>query len=109
MMVEGASGMATIEFFAGGTRACVSVQLEGFLPILGHLHKGPIDGNGDVVIDLTPFIEGTNFVGCLPIEPELAADVLFDPLNYYFNFHQAGVGPDGPLPGFFMALRGNLG
>lgn len=105
---EGASGMASIEFFAGGTRACSEVSLDGFSPALVHLHRGSPSENGDVQIDFGPIISGSSFAGCVSTDPALAAEILLEPLSFYFNFHSDAFGPDGPLPGFFVAVRGNL-
>lgn len=109
MMVPGSMGTASVEFFAAGATACFSIDMSGFQPVLGHIHKATSDMNGPVAIDFSSIILDQAFDGCVESDPDIASATLLNPSEYYFNIHQDGVDSSGnPLPGFFKAVRGNL-
>jgi len=65
---------------------------------LAHIHQGAAGTNGPVVVDFTAQINaaGDRVLGSIPIDPELADDILADPNGFYFNVHNA-VFPAGAI------------
>ena len=64
-----------------------------------HVHRGPPDQAGPVVVSLTPPSEGTSRGGTAA-SPELVRELLTGPGNFYVNVH------NGPFPA--GAVRGQL-
>ena len=103
--VPGGSGRAAVEFVAGGSRMCFEIELgNDFTPAFSGLYKGAVDANGELVIDFSPLVNKPMSGGCFEIDPALSADILFDPLNYYFQFHSGTEGVN-----FYRVIRGTLG
>jgi hypothetical protein len=69
-----------------------------------HIHIGAIGIAGGVVVDLDPFnaeITGNKASHCVSTTPEIAAQIIATPRNYYVNVHTTDF-PGG-------AIRGQLG
>lgn len=69
-------------------------------PTAAHIHAGEAGKAGDVVVTLTPPVEGTAS-GCQDVSTELAQAIVDNPAGYYVNIHTAQF-PQG-------AIRGQLG
>jgi len=110
----GASGVATIKFESAGTVICVDATIQGFDPVLGHLHNAQSGVNGPVVVDFSSTkVAPGRFLGCITVSdpPEAGQpsvqtvlDILDDPSDYYFNFHAGAP----QTPDFNVAIRGQL-
>jgi hypothetical protein len=103
---SGATGYAYLSINEANGRITYSVaafNLPGTLTA-GHIH-GPIDpatGNGDVAAHLERTGLNSGFVATKSTtEPALAAAIVADPANFYFNLHTDSC-PRG-------ALRGTIG
>jgi hypothetical protein len=67
---------------------------------MAHIHKGPPDGSGPVVVPLiTPTVYGSK--DCVAAAPALVKDIADHPANYYVDIHTFKF-PAG-------AVRGQLG
>lgn len=95
-------GLATVKV-RGDDRLSVEISVRGItLPAAAaHIHRGEVGVNGPIVVTLhTPGADGRS-CGCVDVDPELLADILARPAEYYVNVHTADF-PAG-------AVRGNLG
>ncbi|KAI2501523.1 hypothetical protein MHU86_12968 [Fragilaria crotonensis] len=109
-----ASGVATIKFESAGTVICVDATIQGFDPVLGHLHNAQSGVNGPVVVNFSSTkVAPGRFLGCITVaNPPVAGqpsvqtvlDILDDPSDYYFNFHAGAP----QTPDFNVAIRGQL-
>jgi hypothetical protein len=82
-----------------GDQICVHLNANRVQRLtMAHIHEGPVDGTGPVVLGLTPPNRASKT--CVT-DAGLAADLRDDPSNYYLNLHNAEF-PAG-------ALRGQLG
>ena len=69
-----------------------------------HIHIGAAGVAGGVVVDLDPFgadVTGNKASHCVTTTPEIAAQIMANPANYYVNVHTTAY-PGG-------AIRGQLG
>jgi hypothetical protein len=68
-------------------RACISTDIEGFVPKALHIHKGPINGNGNVVVDFTPLLKNNGyFSDCVQITTkELYTNLIAEPVSIFFD------------------------
>jgi hypothetical protein len=98
-----------ISFGDGGTTACVDATISGgFSPSVAHLHAGETGANGGVTIDITPFLVAPGrYFGCGSIDAMDTINILANPSNFYFNFHEGGPDGDGDED-FKMTVRGQL-
>lgn len=64
-----------------------------------HIHEAPPGVAGPVVVPLAAPVDGL-VNGCVPVDLDLAADIVNNPMDYYVNVHNA------PFPA--GALRGQL-
>ncbi len=109
------SGTATVTLFTAkdatgkliGANAKFEIVLKGFpsttMITISHIHKGDAKTNGGVVVDST--MKATEPVALttggtsitkdnLAVTPEVAADIIANPGNYYYNVHSQ-VHPGG--------------
>eukprot|EP00977_Amphora_coffeiformis_P019009 scaffold6856_cov156-Amphora_coffeaeformis.AAC.2 len=103
MGVEFAFGTATVEI--SSRKACISADIEGFVPGSAHIHGGAIDANGDILVDFTPLLTmgEADFDGCVSISKMLSDKIMERPDLYYVNVH-AGAAP----PLILRAIRGQF-
>ena len=75
---------------------------EGDAPAAAHIHKGKINENGSIVIELKAPKEGNPGWGggCTEVDPAVLSRVQRSPVNYYVNIHS------GDFKG--GALRGQI-
>ncbi|MDQ6859263.1 MAG: CHRD domain-containing protein, partial [Chloroflexota bacterium] len=109
------SGTATVTLFTAkdstgkliGANAKFEIVLKGFpsttMITISHIHKGDAKTNGTVVVDSTmkatePIALTTGGTSItkdnLTVTPEVAADIIANPGNYYYNVHSQ-VHPGG--------------
>ena len=102
------SGTATVTLFTAkdstgkliGANAKFEIVLKGFpsttMITISHIHKGDAKTNGGVVVDSTMKAAepialtsgGTSITkDNLAVTPEVAADIIANPGNYYYNVH----------------------
>jgi hypothetical protein len=74
------------------TEFCWTLSWQGIGdPFAGHVHIGPRQVNGPIVIDLNADgVGGPDESGCREISPELAGAITADPGAYYANLHTVG-------------------
>ena len=112
---DGASGVARIKFESAGTVICVDATIQGFDPVLAHVHNAQPGVNGPVVVDFSGTkVAPGRFLGCItlsvppeagqPATIENVVNILDDPSDYYFNFHDGAA----QTPDFNIAVRGQL-
>lgn len=83
-------------------RFCYVLSVENIAPAsLSHIHRSPVgEAGGPIVVQLEAPADGDS-EGCMPIDPELAMQLLRNPAGYYVNVHN----PEHPGG----AVRGQLG
>jgi len=100
------AGRAIASPRAGQGQMCISIRYRGIdAPTGAHIHEGPPDVAGPVVIDFTPLIATSpagQIRGCVDADPALVADVAENPFEYYVNVHNVAF-PAGAIRG---QLRG---
>ena len=94
---DGASGVASIKFESAGTVICVDATIQGFDPVLAHVHNAQPGVNGPLVVNFSDTkIAPGRFLGCITLsvpaeagQPtiENVVNILDNPADYYFNFH----------------------
>lgn len=102
--VEGASGQVSLRLNPGRQLVCVDLVVDGFEPVLAHIHEGPAGVNGPVVVGFDALVDGNTATGCVQASRSQIVDILIDPANYYVNVHAGAPG----TPGFFEGVRGQL-
>jgi hypothetical protein len=87
-----AGGHGFFSYTIDGTEFCWTLSWQGIAdPFAGHVHVGPRQVAGPIVIDLdTDGMGGPDATGCVGITAELAAAITSDPGSYYVNLHNAG-------------------
>jgi len=83
MGVEFAFGTAEVEITS--TKACISASIEGFVPGAAHIHVGPIDDNGAILVDFTPLLSmgKSDFDGCISISKMLSERIMERPVRNF--------------------------
>jgi len=94
---DGASGVARIKFESAGTVICIDATIQGFDPVLAHVHNAQPGVNGPLVVNFSDTkIAPGRFLGCITLsvpaesgQPtiENVVSILDNPADYYFNFH----------------------
>jgi len=98
---EDGTGAATVTINAGTSQLCYTVSVQKVDGItMAHIHHAPMGSMGNVVLPFAPPTSGSS-QGCAQIKPELAADIIAHPSDYYVNVHSEAH-PAG-------AVRGQLG
>jgi hypothetical protein len=94
-----------VEIDVGAGEVCFKFSWENIAsPTLGHIHVGPPDEAGPVVVDLLGGIsldtlESDDDVrGCVDAAPALLGEIVADPSAYYLNLHNARF-PGGAVRG----------
>ena len=106
------SGKAKLHIDAAGGQICFDIKglTDTGTPNRGHIHSGPIDGTGGIVItffELRPGdapandprhdeLESGGIQGCVSAATALLNDILANPQNYYLNVHNTRF-PAGSL------------
>jgi hypothetical protein len=97
-------GVITLDVYLTGT-ICYEAKTQGIAGVAAaHIHEAPAGSAGPVVVDLRPDLAertGNKWSYCVSASPEVAADIIADPSDYYVNVHNATY-PSG-------AIRGQLG
>jgi hypothetical protein len=97
-------GFITLDVFATGT-ICWEAKIQGIDGVsVAHIHKAPAGQPGGVVVDLRPDqaeVTGNKYEWCVSTTPDIAAQIVATPTDYYVNFHNADFQPG--------AIRGQLG
>jgi hypothetical protein len=108
---SGASGTAKISFEAAGTVMCIDATIKGFDPRIAYLYRGAAGENGVMFVNFSSKkVSAGRFNGCGTLkelgvtDKGLAAKILDNPKNFYFNFHQDKQGSGV----FNTAIRGQL-
>jgi len=90
------SGTANLTINPGQGEVCWSIEVADVEPITAaHIHAGPADTTGPVVVPLNPYSGG-----CTAVTRDVALAIVLDPSSSYVNVHNL------PYPG--GALRGQL-
>lgn len=94
------SGSATVTVDPGRNQVCFELSVAGIAPAdKAHVHRGPPDQAGPVVVNLTPPAEGTAG-GCVEASEGVVRQIVANPGAFYVNVHNR------PFPA--GALRGQL-
>ena len=95
-------GMADLSVNPGRGEICYELSAENIMlpAAAAHIHFGPADDFGPVVVGLSPPDESGFSSGCVEVSRELALAIVRNPDNYYVNVHTS----DFPLG----AIRGQL-
>jgi hypothetical protein len=92
------SGLAKITLNQGQGEVCYELAVEGIAPATAaHIHVGPADVAGPVVVALSPPTTGSSS-GCANVDPALIKAIRKNPSAYYVNVHNADL-PAGALRG----------
>ena len=93
------SGTAVIRLNHGQGEVCFELEVSGIVPATAaHIHVGPADVAGPVVVGLTPPTNGSSS-GCVSgVSPDLIKAIIQNPDAYYVNVHNAEY-PAGALRG----------
>jgi hypothetical protein len=98
-------GRAIAQPKPGQGTVCIGIRYRNIdAPTGAHIHEGPPDVAGPIVIDFTGLIATSpagQIKGCVAVDPALAQDVADNPGDYYVNVHNVAF-PAG-------AIRGQLG
>lgn len=108
---SGASGTAKISFESAGSVMCIDATIKGFDPLIAYLYSGAAGTNGNVVVNFSSKrVSAGRFFGCGTLkelgvtDTDLAAKILDNAKNFYFNFHQDKKGSGV----YNTSLRGQL-
>jgi hypothetical protein len=94
------SGSSTINVDTVKGEVCYELTVSGIAPPdKAHIHRGPVDQAGPVVVNLTAPNTG-RAEGCTAVEQALAQEIVAGPSGFYVNVH------NGPYPA--GAVRGQL-
>lgn len=97
-------GFITLDVYRSGT-ICYAGKVQAIAGVAAaHIHEAPMGSAGPVVVDLRPDLAertGNKASYCVTTSPEVAADIIASPTDYYVNVHNATY-PAG-------AIRGQLG
>jgi len=92
-------GSATVQVNLGQKQICYDVRVSDIkTATMAHIHKAPPTEAGPAVVTLTaPSAQGKS-EACMPVEQDLAKDILQNPGAYYVNVHNAEF-PAGAVRG----------
>ena len=97
-------GQITLDIYATGT-ICYTAKIQGIDGVAAaHIHEAAAGVAGGVVVNLRPDLAtqtGNKLSYCVNSTPDIAADIIANPTDYYVNVHNAAH-PAG-------AIRGQLG
>ncbi|CAN5581683.1 CHRD domain-containing protein [soil metagenome] len=97
-------GKITLDVYLTGT-ICYTAKTQAIAGVgAAHIHEAPAGEAGPVVVDLRPDLadrKGNKRSYCVSTTPDIAADIIANPTDYYVNVHNAEY-PMG-------AIRGQLG
>jgi hypothetical protein len=95
------TGTAAVSIDMAQGKLCYTLMVANVEGVnMAHVHKAPMGSMGNVVVPLTAPTSGSS-QGCAQVRPDLIADMLTNPGDYYVNVHSET----------FMAgaVRGQLG
>lgn len=97
-------GWISLDVYRTGT-ICYEAKTQAIAGVAAaHIHEAPAGSAGGVVVDLRPDLAdrtGNMWSYCVSTTPEVAAEIIAEPTDYYVNVHNAAY-PAG-------AIRGQLG
>ncbi len=92
------SGEAKVRSNPGKATICYDLRVRDIAPATAaHIHEGPPDEAGPVVVNLAPPADGSSS-GCVKVARSLARDIARTPSDYYVNVHNADF-PAGAVRG----------
>lgn len=95
-------GRAAVVPKVGQSTVCIDIRYRNIDPPTGaHIHEGPPDVAGPIVIDFTGLIATSRagrIAGCVSADPALVADVAANPADFYVNVHNM-LFPAGAIRG----------
>lgn len=92
------SGTATITLNPGQNQVCFELTVSNIAPATAaHIHVGPSDKAGPVVVGLTAPTNGSS-KGCVSLDQEKIKAIIKTPAAYYVNVHNAEF-PNGAVRG----------
>ena len=94
------SGTAALTVNPGRGEICYELSAENItLPAdAAHIHVGPADDFGPVVVGLSPPNQSGFSSGCVEVSSDLALAIVQNPENYYVNVHTSDF-PAGAVRG----------
>jgi hypothetical protein len=94
------SGVATISVNPGQEEVCWEISAQNIIlpATAAHIHVGPVDEFGPVVVTLSAPDASGSSSGCTTVERNLALDILKNPEDYYVNVHTSDF-PNGAIRG----------
>ncbi len=98
------AGTFAVDADAGSFTYTVSFQ-GGETAAAGHIHKGAVGANGDVVIPLDAAVINAGGTATVTADKALLADIAANPAGYYVNVHTATY-PKGAARGQLTAGTG---
>jgi hypothetical protein len=97
-------GIAIVNVNAELERVCWLISVARIDTVtMSHIHRGPKDVNGPVVVNLMPPLANPTAFGCNDgdqVTTELANEIIANPAGFYVNVHTELFGPG--------AIRGQL-
>lgn len=94
------TGSTSLTIDPGRGEVCYQLTVTNIAPAeRAHVHRGPGDQTGPVVVELTAPVNGASD-GCVSVDQALAREILAGPGGFYVNVHNR------PFPA--GALRGQL-
>lgn len=92
-----ASGDATLQVDWAARKLCFAFNTKGLDAITAaHLHQGAAGASGGPVVTFKKGARSATWEGCADVTPELAAQIIAKPTDYYVNVHTAAF-PAGAL------------
>jgi Cu/Zn superoxide dismutase len=97
-VVTDGKGLALIHYTIGQLSIEINAQLTGLSSEItgAHLHRGSIDENGPVIVDLGEYLDGNRISGRLEVEADVLNEIFLG--NVYINVHTSD-NPGGEIRG----------
>jgi hypothetical protein len=93
-----AGGSARLEVGGASIRFHIQTSPDLGKVVATHLHQGAAGVNGPMALELNPGFTGQILEGSIPVESDLAARVLANPLQFYVKLHSLKF-PGGAIRG----------
>ncbi len=93
------SGTASIRLNQGAGEVCFSIVVSDIAPATAaHIHEGPADQAGPVIVTLSPPPSSGSSSGCVAAPPRVIKAIRKNPSDFYVNVHNEEF-PAGALRG----------